>query len=113
MGDPAHFAGAVFNYRLLPWPLSVATALYLPWLEIFCGAALASRFLYKGALTVVTLLTCVFAAVLLSAWLRGLNVECGCFGRSSSNISEALLRDGFLLLAVGFLWLKEVRVSRS
>lgn len=104
--DPAQFAQVIFNYRLLPWPLSAAAALYLPWLEILCGVALLFRFLPKGALALVTALTLAFAIALLSAWLRGLNIECGCFGRSGghSGITDGLLRDILLLAALAVLW---------
>src|SRR5438067_12316465 len=45
--DPVQFAGDVDNYKVLPWPVSVALAFYLPWLEIFCGLALIARFFYR------------------------------------------------------------------
>src|SRR5205807_10563128 len=35
--DPVQFASDIDNYKILPWPVSVALAFYLPWLEIFCG----------------------------------------------------------------------------
>ncbi|PYI74897.1 MAG: hypothetical protein DMF01_09095, partial [Verrucomicrobia bacterium] len=38
--DPVQFANDIDNYKILPWPISVALAFYLPWLEIFCGLAL-------------------------------------------------------------------------
>ena len=38
--DPVQFASDIDNYKILPWPVSVALAFYLPWLEIFCGLGL-------------------------------------------------------------------------
>jgi len=35
--DPVQFASDIDNYKILPWPVSVALAFYLPWLEIFCA----------------------------------------------------------------------------
>ncbi|MGA7276248.1 MAG: MauE/DoxX family redox-associated membrane protein, partial [Candidatus Udaeobacter sp.] len=46
--DPVQFASDIDNYKILPWPISVALAFYLPWLEIFCGFALVVRLLYRG-----------------------------------------------------------------
>src|SRR5262245_57354442 len=33
--DPVQFASDIDNFKILPWPVSVALAFYLPWLEIF------------------------------------------------------------------------------
>src|SRR5262245_11832643 len=52
--DPGQFASDIDNYKILPWPISVALAFYLPWLEIFCALALVFRFLYRGALSILT-----------------------------------------------------------
>jgi len=30
--DPVEFARDIDNYKLLPWPVAVGSALYLPWL---------------------------------------------------------------------------------
>ncbi len=46
--DPVQFASDIDNYKILPWPVSVALAFYLPWLEIFCALGLVFRFLYTG-----------------------------------------------------------------
>src|SRR5437016_13837258 len=54
--DPVQFANDIDNYKILPWPVSVALAFYLPWLEIFCGFALVLRLCYRGALTILTAL---------------------------------------------------------
>ncbi len=48
--DPVQFASDIDNYKMLPWPINVALAFYLPWLEIFCGFALIFRVFYRGAL---------------------------------------------------------------
>ena len=48
MVDPVQFANDIDNYKILPWPVSVALAFYLPWLEIFCGLALIVRYFYRG-----------------------------------------------------------------
>src|SRR5262245_27041974 len=34
---PLEFANGIDNFKLVPWPVSVALAFYLPWLEIFCA----------------------------------------------------------------------------
>src|SRR5438034_10899336 len=76
--DPVQFANDIDNYKILPWPVCVALAFYLPWLEMFCGIALIFRLFYGGALAVLTGLTCVFLVATVAAKVRGLDITCGC-----------------------------------
>ena len=85
--DPIQLAHDIHNYRILPWTLSVALAFYLPWMEILCGLGLAFRFLYRGALSILTVLIVVFTLATIAAKARGLDITCGCFGHASQNWS--------------------------
>jgi uncharacterized membrane protein YphA (DoxX/SURF4 family) len=99
--DPVQFANDIDNYKILPWPISVALAFYLPWLEIFCGLGLIFRFLYRGALTILTALILVFTLATVAAKVRGLDITCGCFGHASQNWSfPAHLVTNLILLAM-------------
>ncbi len=103
--DPARFALDVHHYRLLPWALSAAVAFYLPWLEIVCGAALYLKKADRGALLLVLGLTSAFLAALVSAWSRGLDISCGCFGGTgSANYPLAITLDLALLIAAAALF---------
>jgi putative oxidoreductase len=110
--DPRHFAIDIDNYKILPWPICVALAFYLPWLEIFCGLALIFRVLYRGGLSILTALTSVFIIASIVAKARGLDITCGCFGHVSKNWSFAqhLALDFAILAALIILF---VRVQRS
>ena len=85
--DPVQFANDIDNYKLLPWPLSVAIAFYLPWLEIFCAVGLVFRFLYRGALSILITTIVVFTLATIAAKVRGLDITCGCFGHASQHWS--------------------------
>src|SRR4029077_2320380 len=85
--DPAQFANDIDNYKILPWPISVGLAFYLPWLEMFCGLALILRRLYLGGLSILTGLILVFTLATIAAKIRGLDITCGCFGHASQNWS--------------------------
>ena len=99
--DPVQFANDIDNYKILPWPISVALAFYLPWLEIFCGLGLIFRFLYRGALSILTALILVFTLATIAAKVRGLDITCGCFGHASQHWSfPAHLVTNLILLAV-------------
>lgn len=77
--DPAAFWGDIAAYRLVPHWLGFAMAVYLPWLEIICGALLMARKLDTGALVILLSLMVVFTLAVVSAWVRGLDIACGCF----------------------------------
>jgi putative oxidoreductase len=87
LANAAEFASDIDNFKLLPWPVSVALAFYLPWLEIFCALGLLFRFLYRGALSILTLSVVVFTLAIIAARVRGLDITCGCFGHASQHWS--------------------------
>jgi uncharacterized membrane protein YphA (DoxX/SURF4 family) len=81
--DPAQFAADVDNFRLLPYPLACVVGVYLPWVEILGGAALALGIYRAGATLLLGGLLVIFLTALVSAWARGLDIACGCFGNAS------------------------------
>src|SRR5438552_15379269 len=83
--DPVQFANDIDNYKTLPWFVSVRLAFYSPWLEIFCGLALIFRFLYRGGLSILTVLIAFFIGVTISAHIRGLDITGGSVGHACSN----------------------------
>jgi hypothetical protein len=85
--DPVQFASDIDNYKILPWPVSVTLAFYLPWLEIFCALGLVFRFLYRGALSILSASIVVFTLATIAAKVRGLDITCGCFGHASQHWS--------------------------
>jgi uncharacterized membrane protein YphA (DoxX/SURF4 family) len=87
LASPTEFANDIDNFKILPWPVCVALAFYLPWLEIFCGFALVVRLCYRGALSILTMLILVFTLAMIAAKVRGLDITCGCFGHASQNWS--------------------------
>lgn len=104
--DPVEFARDIDNYKMLPWQVGVGLALYLPWLEIFCGFALITRILYRGGLFFLTVLMALFIVITIIAKARGLDISCGCFGHASKYFSftwhlvlDFLLLGGLLALA--------------
>ena len=100
--DPVQFGLDIDNYKTLPWFVSVRLAFYLPWLEIFCGLALIFRFLYRGGLSLLTVLIALFIGATVAAKMRGLDITCGCFGHASQNWSfpQHMAIDLAILIAV-------------
>ena len=111
--DPAAFADSIDGYRLLPYPGGAALSLYLPWLEIAAGLGVLWPRARLGALSLLFLLCLVFGIAIASAWVRNLDIGCGCFG--GGDIGAAALRGSLLrsvalaVLAGALLWMEEAR----
>ena len=106
--DPGTFAIQVERYQLLPWKVCAVIAVYLPWLELLSGLCLFLKFLERGALVLIMLLLSIFTLALGSALVRGLSIDCGCFGHAfiSTGTVVPILRNLLLLLFAGVLWTK-------
>jgi putative oxidoreductase len=113
--DPNAFAEEIMRYQLVPWPVAVSLAFWLPFLEMAAGAGILIPALRSGALTTVTGLLITFTAALLSAWRRGLNIDCGCFGPAlgPQTVIRALERDVVLLALLAWVWVHQLRRVRG
>jgi uncharacterized membrane protein YphA (DoxX/SURF4 family) len=113
-GRPAtpDFTIAIQRFELIPWPdLTVALAVYLPWVEVITALGLFWRRLALGAALATTGMSAVFLIALASAWARGLDISCSCFGKSAGPVDypTAILRDVLLLVASLALVIHEAR----
>jgi uncharacterized membrane protein YphA (DoxX/SURF4 family) len=99
--DTQQFALDVRNFQLTSWDVSVVIATYLPWLEIIAGLALIAKRLYLGALAAIAGMTVVFLGAIGSAWHRGLDISCGCFGREANATNFPLHIAGNLAVLIG------------
>jgi putative oxidoreductase len=104
--DPSSFAQQIANYQLTPWPATAALSVFLPVLELCVGISLLLGRWEGGALVWVAILLTIFSGALLSAIVRGLSIDCGCFGRSIENTGTLwpLIRNLAMLVVTGFLW---------
>lgn len=99
---PARFAVDIESYQILPASVAALAAFYLPYLEIVAGMALLVPRVVAGGALLLGGLTGVFLVALLSAWARGLEIRCGCFGAgeaASSSYAWWMIRDALLLAA--------------
>jgi putative oxidoreductase len=110
--NPADFVLDIQNYRLLPYPAAIALAIYLPWLEILCGSLLVSKRLYSGTLCLTILTMLGFIIALSSAWMRGVDISCGCFGSSSKQSYATYFARDILILGL-LIGLARVHALRS
>jgi len=78
--DPAGAVRAVRAYQLLPEPMVAPVAFGLPVVEIAVGLALLAGVFVRTAAVAAAVLLMVFLLGVGSAWARGLQIDCGCFG---------------------------------
>jgi uncharacterized membrane protein YphA (DoxX/SURF4 family) len=78
--DPAESVRAVRAYQLLPESVVPSVGHGLPLLEILVGVLLLIGFATRFAAAVAGLLMLAFIIGISSAWARGLEINCGCFG---------------------------------
>jgi uncharacterized membrane protein YphA (DoxX/SURF4 family) len=103
----------IANYHIIESSDAVMiSAVYLPWLELVLGAALLLGRAIAGAAAIAVGLMLVFIAALASAWSRGLDISCGCFGHenAAANFPLRLAQDCALLLcALALVWRERVK----
>jgi uncharacterized membrane protein YphA (DoxX/SURF4 family) len=97
---------AVSSYRILPTGMVTPVAFGLPVLEMALAAMILLGFATRAMSICIGLLFVVFIAGIISAWARGLSIDCGCFGgggsvgKGQTHYLREILRDlGFLVLA--------------
>jgi uncharacterized membrane protein YphA (DoxX/SURF4 family) len=79
--DPSAAVRAVRAYDLLPEPLVSPVAFGMPVVEIAVGLALLLGVFVRTAAVAAAVLLVVFLVAVGSAWARGLQIDCGCFGQ--------------------------------
>lgn len=103
-------------YQLLPWQLTHSYALLLPAAELLLGVLLVLGIVTRSAAVAAALALCSFLIGITSAWVRGLNIDCGCFGGGGASADPHylvhVLRDlGWLALAVYLIVVRRTKLA--
>jgi putative oxidoreductase len=103
---PEAFAASIAAYKLIPYALVNIIALVVPWLEMLCGVLLLAGVYQRGSAAILSALLAVFMAAMVSALLRELKIDCGCFGKEHATPVSWLkvLEDAGLLVLAVYLW---------
>jgi uncharacterized membrane protein YphA (DoxX/SURF4 family) len=110
--DPLDFAQQVRNYRTVGQDLAFLVAVYLPWLEILAGAFLAAGVLKKASAALISLMLGGFIVLVAVTMVRGIDVDCGCFGAFSRRADWRLLFEDAVLLAMSLAVLLAGKTGR-
>ena len=71
----------VHNYHLAPLWSENLVAIVLPWIELVAGLALVLGVRARAGGVVAFALMLMFTVAVAIAWARGLDFNCGCFGK--------------------------------
>lgn len=105
MLDPQGFAYDLHLFGLTPWLLSKPLAFFLPGFEIVTAIALFTPWLRLGAVFAILAMSAAFSVAIASAWARGLDLSCGCFGHGQGSSNYPLHLAGTVALFAGAVWL--------
>jgi uncharacterized membrane protein YphA (DoxX/SURF4 family) len=119
VGDLAASGRAVNAYRLMPYDVAKVVGAAQPFLEIALGLLLLIGIATRLSAGIAAVLLVLFIAGIVSAWARGLQIDCGCFSKGGElgagqrpTYGWEILRDvGFLALAGILLWRPRTRFS--
>ena len=119
VSDLSASARAVNAYQLMPYDAAKVVGAVQPFLEIALGLLLLIGLAVRLSAGISALLLVVFIAGIVSAWSRGLAIDCGCFSKGGElgagqtpEYAWEIARDvGFLVLAGILLWRPWTRFS--
>jgi protein-disulfide isomerase/uncharacterized membrane protein YphA (DoxX/SURF4 family) len=108
MAAPETFIRAIRAYRLVPESWAVPIGYGVPVLELAMGIFFLVGLSIRAAAVICSLRIVVFTAGIVSAWARGLQIECGCFGgggfaTSGTHFLQDVIRNALLLAMTMFL----------
>jgi len=101
------FVETVANYEIVTAPWDQFAAYLVVWMEIVIGLCLMLCLLYKGALVSLACMVVVFIVSLSQAWVRGLEISCGCTpwaSKESTNYGLAIAQNLAIFIIVCVLY---------
>ena len=103
------FAMAVDAYQLLPQWAVILVARTLPWAELLLGLLLIGGKWIRFTSAAVSALLAGFLAMMAFTYLKGMQIDCGCFGSGDPISPRTLARDSGLLAAALVLTIMSFR----
>ncbi len=103
---PDQFAKIIYYYKMMPGDLINLLALLLPWIELISGILLIVGFWEKASAVIIAGLLVVFLIALTNAFLKGIDISCGCFStttRVKGEVLSYIFRDIVLIAIAGMI----------
>lgn len=89
--DPLGFAQSIVNYKVVRNSIAVWVAIVLPWLELAAGVFLIAGLWRRTSALLLSLMLAGFIVLIAITMLRGIDVDCGCFGSLSRKADLGLI----------------------
>src|SRR5258706_12640069 len=88
------FAMSIDSFKFFPPWVVEWSAKILPWFELIVGLVLLSGRFARSAAAASTFLLVVFNFLIIRAYVRGDQVDCGCFGPGGALVWKNLVEGG-------------------
>jgi hypothetical protein len=96
IGNSYLFLGDIDGYRLLSETQAKWLAMLLPFFQLNLAVSLLTMKHSKAIFALCSLLFAAFLLAQLSALFRGLDISCGCFGKSTTSIGFKSMLPGIV-----------------
>jgi uncharacterized membrane protein YphA (DoxX/SURF4 family) len=110
IADLAEAGRTVALYRIVPDDYAQLVGGMVPFVEVALAVLLVAGLAVRGAAVATAALFAVYVAAIVSVWVRGLSIDCGCFGAGAAVGDGAargyaidIARDVLLLAAAAVL----------
>jgi len=88
--DPYSSATSVRAYQVLPIHIANFLGFVLPFAEVALGIFLIAGIWIRLVSVLSAILMVVFIFAIAQAWIRGISLDCGCFGKGGLRDSQEL-----------------------
>lgn len=101
ISNPAEFSQSIYNYKLIPVFFVNIMAITFPWIELASGLLLIFGISIKENSTIISSMLLIFIVAIGISLIRGLDIDCGCFGKGNP-VGFRKIGENVLLLFLGF-----------
>jgi putative oxidoreductase len=109
--EPGKFSDSIEAYKILPKIFIMPMAHLVPMIEALAGLFLILDIYAQSSAFIISGLLVVYIIAITSAWIRGFDIDCGCFdllsqfGLEDKVGLKAVIRDLFFLAFSGCVFL--------
>jgi putative oxidoreductase len=100
IADPSGFSDSIYNYKIFPLLIINIAAIILPWIELSAGLSLIFGIAIKENALIINSFLILFIILITISLVRGLDIDCGCFGTTNGDSIgiQRIIEDLILLL---------------
>jgi putative oxidoreductase len=92
------FALSVDAYQIFPAFLVNLITIIIPWLELFIGTGLLFKYKLQSNLIFYLFMMISFTILVFIAMIKGLDIDCGCFGESSTKVGVQKVAENMIIV---------------